>query len=262
MSYRDEKNIVIAFAKAALLEKELVEAIEAQGRPPRTEAGHGIEKSFKRILAALLTLICVLAVWIEYQRFREVSLREQLDAQAAAAESARKDQELQVAKQQLQIAQQQIDANTQVIRDRAQSDQAAQVAFTSFVLHPLFPNQPLRITATTLNSGKTLALHAQRTNTVIITTKRPQSFLSQNGWEKLGNLIPNFIYADDFKGAGGLTLQEINAIRSGALHVFVYGTVKYEDVFGNPHIIDYCLSSNPDSDGFSTCNTKSSLSSR
>ncbi len=255
MSYRDERNIVIAFAKAALLEKELVEAIEAQGRTPRTEAGHGIEKPFRRILAALLTLICVFAVWIEYQRFREISLREQLDAQAAAAESARKEQELQIAKQQLQIAQQQIDANAQVIRDRAQSDQAARVAFTSLMLHPLFPNQPLWITATTLNSGKTLALHAERTNTVVVTTKRPQSFLSQNGWKKLGSLIPNFIYADDFKGASGLTLQEINAIRSGALHVFVYGTVKYEDVFGNPHITDYCLSSNPDSGGFSTCNT-------
>ncbi len=32
MSYRDERNIVIAFAKAALLEKELVEVTQ----PPKT----------------------------------------------------------------------------------------------------------------------------------------------------------------------------------------------------------------------------------
>jgi len=255
MSYRDERNVVIAFAKAALLEKELVETIEAQGRTPRAEAGNGIERPFKRILAALLILICVLAVWLEYQRFREIALREQLDAGAAAAESARREQELQIAKQQLQMAQQQIDANTQVIRDRAQSDKAARVGFTSVILHPLFPNQPIWITATMLNGGKTLALHAERTTTVVVTTKRPRSFLSKNGWKKLGSLIPNFVYADNFKGTGALTPQEINAIRSGVLRVFMYGTVKYEDVFGNPHFTDYCLSSSPESEGFSTCDT-------
>lgn len=252
MSYRDERNIVMAFAKFALLEKELGEAIEAQGRTPRAEAGHGIEKLFKRILAALLILICVLAVWIEYQRFREIAL----DAgAAAAAEGARKEKELQITKQQLQVAQQQIDANTQVIRDRAQSDQAARVWLTSVILHPLFPNQPIWITATTLNSGKTLALHAERKTTVVVTTKRPRSFLSKNGWKKLGSLIPNFVYADNFKGTGALTPQEIIAIQSGALRVFIYGTLKYEDAFGNPHITDYCLSSSPESEGFSTCDT-------
>jgi len=193
MSYRDERNIVIAFAKAALLEKELVDAIEAHGRTPRTEAGHGIEKLFKGILAALLILICVFAVWIEYQRFREIALQEQLDAGAATAESARKEQELQIAKQQLQMAQQQIDANTQVIRDRAESDQAARVELTSVTLHPLSPNQPISITATMLNGGKTLALHAERTNTVVVTATQPRSFLSKNGWKKLGSLIPNFV---------------------------------------------------------------------
>lgn len=153
------------------------------------------------------------------------------------------------------MAQLQIDVNTQVIRDRAQSDRAAQIAFTSVILHPLFPNQPIWITATTLNSGKTLALHTERTNTVVVTTKRPRSFLSRNRWKKLGSLIPNFIYTDNFKGTGGLTPQEIIAIQSGALRVFMYGRVKYKDVFGKPHITDYCLSSNPDSGGFSTCDT-------
>jgi len=59
---------------------------------------------------------------------------------------------------------------------------------------------------------------------------------------------------DDFKGSEGLTHPEIDAIKSGSLLVVMYGTLKYDDVFGTPRVTDYCVVYTPDTNGFSSCN--------
>ncbi|MGC2768771.1 MAG: hypothetical protein WB607_24925, partial [Candidatus Acidiferrum sp.] len=156
--------------------------------------------------------------------------------------------------QQLDIAQQQVDATMQNVRDQARLDQRAWAYLTGLTFHPLIADQPIWITANTLNNGRTFALRAKRTNVIILTTEEPTSFPKLGKWENLGLLVPNLPYVDDFKGSEGLTQPEIDAIKSGALHVVMYGSLKYDDVFGTPRVTDYCVVYTPDTGGFSSCN--------
>jgi hypothetical protein len=159
--------------------------------------------------------------------------------------------------QQLDIAQQQVDAtmqNAQAIREQARLDRRAWAYLTGLTLHPLIADQPIWITANMLNNGRTFALRAQRTNAIILAADEPTSFPELGKWKNLGLLVPNLPYVDNIKGSQGLTQPEIDAIRSGTLRVFMYGTLKYDDVFGTPRLTDYCVVYTPDASGFSSCN--------
>jgi hypothetical protein len=254
MKRGEEQKLVALFAKTALLENELAEAIEAQhGRIAGEE--HGFDRSFKNVVAGFLLLFGVATTWIVYQQFQEMAtqisnLKE--EAQRAARVSAETATRLQE-----QLAQQQVNAamqNAQAVRDQARLDQRAWTYLTGLSLHPLTADQPIWITTSTLNNGRTLALRAKRTTAVILATEEPMSFPKVDNWKNLGVLAPNIPYVDDFKGVERLTQPEIEAIKSGALHMFMYGTLKYEDVSGTPHLTDYCVVYAPDTGGFSSCN--------
>jgi hypothetical protein len=257
MKYRDDKKLIALFAKTALLENELAEAIEAQDREHIAGEKHGLDRSFKNMVAGFLLLVGVTTTWIVYQHFQEIATQiidltqEGQRSATVSSETATKVQ------QQLDIAQQQVNAtmqNAQAVRDQARLDQRAWAYLTSLTLHPLIADQPIWITANTLNNGRTFALRAKRTNVIILTTEEPTSFPKLGNWKNLGVLAPNLPYVDNFKGSEGLTQPEIDAIRSGALLVVMYGTLKYDDVFGTPRVTDYCVVYTPDSIGFSTCN--------
>jgi hypothetical protein len=64
----------------------------------------------------------------------------------------------------------------QGIRDQAQLDQRAWVGLTDLTLHPLTPNEPILITANTVNSGNSYASHVERTNAIVLATREPRSF--------------------------------------------------------------------------------------
>ena len=254
MKYGDDQKLVALFAKTALLENELAEAIEAQDRELIAGEKYGLERSFKNMVAGFLLLVGAATAWIVYQQFQEVAtqisdLKQEGERSATVSfETTRKVQ------QQLDIAQQQVDATMQNVRDQARLDQRAWAYLTGLTFHPLIADQPIWITANTLNNGRTFALRAKHTNVIILTTEEPTSFPKLGKWENLGLLVPNLPYVDDFKGSEGLTQPEIDAIKSGALHVVMYGTLKYDDVFGTPHVTDYCVVYTPDTGGFSSCN--------
>ena len=257
MKYREDEKLVALFAKTALLENELAEAIEAQDREHIAGEKHGLDRSFKNMVAGFLLLVGVATTWIVYQQFQEMAtqisdLKEEAERSAkVSSETARKVQ------QQLDIAQEQVNATmqtAQAVRDQARLDQRAWAYLTGLTFHPLIADQPIWITANTLNNGRTFALRAKHTNVIILTTEEPTSFPKLGKWENLGLLVPNLPYVDDFKGSEGLTQPEIDAIKSGALHVVMYGTLKYDDVFGTPHVTDYCVVYTPDTGGFSSCN--------
>jgi hypothetical protein len=74
MKYRDDKELVALFAKAALLENELAEAIEAQERGVIADEENGLNTSFKNMVVGFLLLVVVAAAWVAaawivYQQF-------------------------------------------------------------------------------------------------------------------------------------------------------------------------------------------------
>jgi uncharacterized iron-regulated membrane protein len=189
MKYGDDQKLVALFAKTALLENELAEAIEAQDREHVAGEKHGLDRSFKNMVAGFLLLVGVATTWIVYQQFQEMAtqisdLKEEGDRSATvSSETARKVQ------QQLDIAQQQVNAttqNAQAVRDQARLDQRAWAYLTGLTLHPLTADQPIWITANTLNNGRTFALRAKRTNAIILTTEEPTSFPKLGKWGHLG----------------------------------------------------------------------------
>jgi hypothetical protein len=253
MKYRDDKELVALFAKTALLENELAEAIEAQHRGGEE---HGLHRSFRNIVAGFLLLVGVVTAWIVYQQFQEMATQisdmktEGERSATVSLETARRVQ------QQLDIAQQQVNAtmqNAQAIREQERLDQRAWAYLTGLTLHPLMADQPIWITANTLNNGRTVALRAERTNAIILATEEPTFFPKLNKWKNLGLLVPNLPYVDNFKGSEGLTQPEIDAIKSGALLVIMYGALKYDDVFGTSRVTDYCVVYTPNTSGFSNC---------
>jgi hypothetical protein len=257
MKHRDDKELVALFAKTALLENELAEAIEAQDREHIAGDEHGLHRSFKNMVAGFLLLVAIATTWIVYQQFQEMAtqisdLKEEAERSATVSRETGKK-----AQQQLDIAQEQVNAimqNAQAVREQARLDQRAWAYLTGLTLHPLIADQPIWITANTLNNGRTFALRAQRTNTIILAADEPTSFPELGKWKNIGLLVPGLPYVDDFKGSQGLTQPEIDAIKSGALRVVMDGTLKYDDVFGTPRVTDYCVVYTPDTSGFLSCN--------
>jgi hypothetical protein len=241
-----DKKIVDLFAKTALLENELAEAIAAQDRVRIVDEDHGLDRSSKNMIVGFVILIGVAAAWIVYQQFDELATQlDILNARtqqsiAASAETERKVQ------QQLDIAQQQVNATML-------NDQRAWVWLSGIGMHELTTNQPVWITANTVNRGRTLALHAERTSTIVLAPKEPSSFPRVGKWQTLGLLTPNLVYTENFKGTEGLTQAQIDAINSGELLVVMYGTLRYDDVFSTPRFTDYCVVYTPETSGFSSC---------
>jgi hypothetical protein len=252
MKSAEQKEFVALFAKTALLENELAELIDAQERAHRASEEHRPERSSRHLVAGFLVVFGVVAVAIAFQQFSEITTArretaERLRSVADSAEATRN------AQRQLGITQQHIDElNDQAIKDKARLEQRGRVSST-VVAHPLRADQPIWITANMVNSGMTDAVHAERADAIVLTTKEPTSFANLGKWKNLGVLEPALSRRYDFKGTTGLTQAEIEAIRSGGLLLVTYGTLKYDDIFGMAHFTGYCLVYTPDTSGFSNC---------
>ena len=73
MKYGDDQKLVALFAKTALLENELAEAIEAQDRELIAGEKYGLDRSFKNMVAGFLLLVGAATARIVYQQFQEVA---------------------------------------------------------------------------------------------------------------------------------------------------------------------------------------------
>ncbi|MGH9689879.1 MAG: hypothetical protein ACRD4C_02025 [Candidatus Acidiferrales bacterium] len=72
--------------------------------------------------------------------------------------------------------------------------------------------------------------------------------------------FPNFIAPNDqfyctLQGSPKIEQPNLDALESQAVEVFIYGSVTYEDVFGNHHWLTFCRIMLPDGSGWNPCKT-------
>jgi len=240
------------------VENELAEAIQAEDRVRIADLERlhrsfkdDLERpnrSFKNNIVGFLILFGVGIAWMVYRQSSEMARHSEI----LNTQAQRLDTVSETARQAKQLTMQNAQ-DIQAIRDQMRSEQRAWVGLTNISMRALTADQPVWITANTVNSGKTLALHAQRTNAIVLATKEPASFPMKGKWKALDLFTPNLIYRDIFKGTERLNQAQIDAINSGELLVFMYGTLKYDDIVGTPHSTDYCVVYTADTSGFSSC---------
>lgn len=127
-----------------------------------------------------------------------------------------------------------------------QLEQRAWVGVSSAMMVKLAPNERVTAMLGVKNTGKTFALHAtlfQR----LISLYGPLLQFPENIIQEPGiTLFPGAEFFGQVEGGNTpLSQEEFNAIQSGRAFIYMYGTIRYEDVLGNPHRTQFALKYSP-----------------
>jgi len=109
--------------------------------------------------------------------------------------------------------------------------------------------KPLIGKALITNSGKTFAVNMTM-QTHLATSRTKLDVLPVippfHGGESIGLLIPNRPYESHvtFRDAAGVPLkslqQDVDNLNTGGYYVYIFGEIRYSDVFNRPHETDFC----------------------
>jgi hypothetical protein len=104
------------------------------------------------------------------------------------------------------------------------------------------------------NTGKTLALHVRswinRTDIPHLQQITDSDPIGTGGGYAI--LPPGSVDNTSTSGIP-ITESDVKGIKRGAIHVFIYGTISYDDIFGKSHWTQFCFYPGPDLNSFGPC---------
>jgi hypothetical protein len=132
------------------------------------------------------------------------------------------------------------------LRTNFKADQRAWIGFTEMSITTLKAGEPLRTDVKLLNSGKTFALDIEMPGGVQTSwtgfddarrqfSQRAPSFVSHS---KV--LFPGITVNSPAETVEKFTDDQVRAVINGTLKVFLFGDIKYRDIFGGRHTTRYC----------------------
>jgi hypothetical protein len=145
------------------------------------------------------------------------------------------------------------------LRSNFKLEQRAWIAYTQMSVTNLADSQPLRCDVKIVNSGKTFALDvdlpgALQTSYIGLEDAIEQASRSFKKQPPHSNVIfPGVDSAIPSATDTALTPGQVSEIRLGRLKVYLFGDVKYKDIFKEEHVTHYCGHYIPATTRFEDC---------
>ena len=132
-----------------------------------------------------------------------------------------------------------------------QLEQRAWVGVTAAKMTNFHPGQQVRAMVWVKNTGKTFALHTTIYQRIVSVGAPITNFPEEQPTEPGVTLLPG---ADLAAQVGGgpvpLPIEAFEAIKTGKMFVYMYGSIRYEDVLGGSHRTEFSVIYNPHTDFF------------
>jgi hypothetical protein len=107
----------------------------------------------------------------------------------------------------------------------------AYVFVRSHVLAPMFVGRPLTATLAVRNYGPTPARRLRINAGMYLGNVFPEHGIQDVPTPQVGTLAPNALYEFSVTQEGALTEEQVREMSTGALKLFVFGTIYYTDAF-------------------------------
>jgi len=125
----------------------------------------------------------------------------------------------------------------------------------------LAPDKPLKTEVKIINTGRTVALDLTSSGRVqtsfgplnVEEFVHSKNMLQPADATRAGALFQNVDVTIPAQTSTPLTSEQVEAIKTRQLWVYLFGDIHYKDVFGKPHTTQYCGIYVPDTEKLEAC---------
>lgn len=132
----------------------------------------------------------------------------------------------------------------------SRTDQRAWLGIRIVDLAPMEAGKPLRVESRLANSGKTPALKLVYPGMLHLSEKpmtgkeilaKYDEVYQTSTAPTLGSLLPGDSFSIPITGSTLLNTETINGINAGIFHLYLIGSIRYIDIFEQPHFSNYLM---------------------